>query len=152
MITKLEAASLATSGGVAVVLASAADAARAVAGEDVGTLFHITGKRDTTRLKWLAHAAKIRGELVLDDGAVRAVEGRRRRCSPRAWSRCAASSRRGTPWSSWGPTAWWSRAGSPPSRPTRFPRCWASHGPSCATLGEHFARPLVHIDDLIVVE
>ncbi len=77
MVTKLEAASLATTSGVAVVLAATADAAAALAGDDVGTLFHITGKRDTTRLQWLAHAALVRGAIVLDDGAARAVAGRR---------------------------------------------------------------------------
>jgi len=77
MVTKLEAASLATASGVAVVLASAADVAPALAGENVGTLFHITGKRDTSRLQWLAHVAKVRGAIVVDDGAARAVAGRR---------------------------------------------------------------------------
>lgn len=77
MITKVEAASIATTSGVNVVLASAADAGRAIVGEDVGTLFLPTGKRDTTRLQWLAHAARTRGGIVLDDGAVRAVTSRR---------------------------------------------------------------------------
>lgn len=77
MITKLEAASLATTSGIPVVLASAADAAAAVMGEQVGTLFHATGKRDTTRLQWLAHAAQVRGEFVVDHGAVRALRSRR---------------------------------------------------------------------------
>ena len=39
----------------------------------VGTLFHPTGKRRPTRQLWLRHASDARGELVLDDGAVRAV-------------------------------------------------------------------------------
>nr|WP_062379206.1 glutamate 5-kinase [Demequina pelophila] len=77
MITKVEAASIATNSGVAVVLASAADAADAVAGEDVGTLFLPTGKHETHRLEWLAHAARTRGGIVLDDGAVAALRGRR---------------------------------------------------------------------------
>lgn len=76
MITKIEAASLATSSGVTTVLAAAADAALAVAGEDVGTVFVPTGKPETTRLQWLADAAKTRGAIVLDPGAVRAVRGR----------------------------------------------------------------------------
>ncbi len=77
MITKLEAASLATSSGISVVLASAADAAAAVAGDGVGTLFLPTGKRDTTRLQWLAHAAQTRGAIVVDEGAARALRTRR---------------------------------------------------------------------------
>lgn len=77
MITKLEAASLATTSGIAVVLAHATNAAAAVAGDAVGTLFHATGKRDTTRLQWLAHAAQVRGEFVVDAGAVQALRSRR---------------------------------------------------------------------------
>ncbi|WP_062204681.1 glutamate 5-kinase [Demequina salsinemoris] len=77
MITKVEAASIATTSGVHVVLASADDAGAALAGQDVGTVFVTTGKRDTTRLQWLAHAARTRGGIVLDDGAVRAVVSRR---------------------------------------------------------------------------
>ncbi len=42
-------------------------------GQPVGTVFHPTGKRRPTRLLWLRHASDARGELVLDDGAVRAV-------------------------------------------------------------------------------
>ena len=45
--------------------------------EPVGTLFHATGRRRPTRLLWLAHATEPRGQLVLDDGAVRAVTQRR---------------------------------------------------------------------------
>jgi glutamate 5-kinase len=59
------------------VLAAASDAARALAGEPVGTLFHPTGRRRSTRLLWLAHATEGKGHLVLDPGAVRAVVERR---------------------------------------------------------------------------
>ena len=77
MATKLEAARMATQAGIPVVVASAADAVDALAGADVGTLFHPTGRRRPTRLLWLAHATEPRGSLVLDDGAVRAVTERR---------------------------------------------------------------------------
>jgi len=77
MATKLEAARIATGAGIPVVLASAADAAQALAGEPVGTYFHATGRRRPTRLLWLAHATTPRGRLRLDDGAVRAVCERR---------------------------------------------------------------------------
>lgn len=73
MRTKVEAAGIATSAGIPVVLASAEQAAGALAGEDVGTLFHPTGKRRPTRLLWLAHATEACGDLLLDAGAVRAV-------------------------------------------------------------------------------
>jgi glutamate 5-kinase len=51
-------------------------AAPALAGERVGTVFAPTGPRRPPRLMWLAHASEPRGRLVLDDGAVRAVTQR----------------------------------------------------------------------------
>ncbi|MGH3365365.1 MAG: glutamate 5-kinase [Nocardioidaceae bacterium] len=77
MQTKVEAARIATGAGIPVVLTSADQAARALAGEQVGTMFHPTGRRRPTRLLWLAHATEPKGSLVLDDGAVRAVVERR---------------------------------------------------------------------------
>ncbi|MGZ4445837.1 MAG: glutamate 5-kinase [Nocardioides sp.] len=77
MQTKVEAARIATGAGIPVVLTHAEQAAAAVAGELVGTLFHATGRRRPTRLLWLAHATEPQGTLVLDPGAVRAVVERR---------------------------------------------------------------------------
>jgi glutamate 5-kinase len=77
MQTKVEAARIATGAGVPVVLTSAEQAATALAGDQVGTMFHPTGRRRPTRLLWLAHATEPKGSLVLDDGAVRAVVERR---------------------------------------------------------------------------
>jgi glutamate 5-kinase len=77
MATKLEAARIATGAGIPAVLTSAERVDAALAGEQVGTLFHATGKRRPTRLLWLAHATEPQGTLVLDEGAVRAVTQRR---------------------------------------------------------------------------
>ena len=76
MASKVDAAAVATSAGVPVLLASAASAAAALRGE-VGTVFAPTGTRASGRLLWLAHASTPRGRLVLDDGAVAAVCRRR---------------------------------------------------------------------------
>ncbi|MFG3237735.1 MULTISPECIES: glutamate 5-kinase [unclassified Streptomyces] len=73
MVTKVEAARIATAAGVPVVLTSASQAADALAGRDTGTYFHRTGRRSADRLLWLAHASTPQGSLTLDDGAVRAV-------------------------------------------------------------------------------
>ncbi len=73
MSTKVEAASIATAAGVPVLLASATDLERAVTAADVGTVFHPTGRRSSTRLLWLEHATAPQGHLVLDAGAVQAV-------------------------------------------------------------------------------
>jgi glutamate 5-kinase len=77
MASKVDAAQVATSAGVHVVLTSAAHAGAALAGEQVGTHFTPTGRRLPTRLLWLRHATTPRGRLYLDDGAVAAVVGRR---------------------------------------------------------------------------
>lgn len=77
MQTKVDAARIATGAGIPVVLTSAEQAAAALSGEPVGTMFHATGRRRPTRLLWLAHATEPKGSLVLDAGAVRAVVERR---------------------------------------------------------------------------
>jgi glutamate 5-kinase len=77
MSTKVEAASIATAAGIPVLLGSAADVSRAMSVADVGTVFHPTGDRTSTRLLWLAHATTARGRLHLDHGAVAAVVQRR---------------------------------------------------------------------------
>lgn len=78
MTTKVEAASIATAAGIPVLLTSAAEVARALTTADVGTVFHPTGRRTSTRLLWLEHATSPRGRLRLDAGAVTAVvQGRK---------------------------------------------------------------------------
>jgi glutamate 5-kinase len=77
MVTKVEAARIATGAGIPVVLTSATLAAEALSGHAVGTLFHAVRARPAARLFWLAHATSPRGRLSLDDGAVRAVVQRR---------------------------------------------------------------------------
>ncbi len=77
MVTKVEAARIATGAGIPVVLTAARHAADALAGRDTGTLFHRTGRRAADRLLWLEHASSPRGAVTLDAGAVAAVVDRR---------------------------------------------------------------------------
>ncbi len=77
MVTKVEAARIATGAGIRVVLARADHARAAVLGEPVGTRFHPTGRRRPTRLLWLEHASETKGRLLVDDGAVRALTVRK---------------------------------------------------------------------------
>src|SRR5581483_10411949 len=76
MVTKIEAARIAAGAGIPVILTSATQAAAALNGEQVGTLF-AAGQRGAARLHWLAHATTPRGRLHLDQGAVAAVVDRR---------------------------------------------------------------------------
>ena len=76
MATKVEAAFIASSAGVPVVVTSTPQAAAALAGERVGTLFAASGRRPSARQFWLRYASSPRGRLLLDEGAVRAVRER----------------------------------------------------------------------------
>lgn len=76
MASKVDAARVATSAGIPVLLGSARSAADLLAGRG-GTCFWPTGVRSSARLLWLAHATTPLGQLVLDDGAVAAVCDRR---------------------------------------------------------------------------
>jgi glutamate 5-kinase len=76
MATKVEAAFIAAHAGVPVVVTSTPQAAAALAGEQVGTLFSPMGRRPSARQFWLRYASRPRGRVLLDEGAVRAVRER----------------------------------------------------------------------------
>ncbi len=153
MVTKLEAARIATGAGIVVLLAGARDAAAAVAGDDVGTIFAATGKRSASRLQWLAHAAKTRGQLVLDEGAVRALRGRKASLLAAGVSAVRGEFEAGDPVELVGPDGATVARGFARFAAHEIP---AMLGLSTAqlreTLGETYARELVHVDDLVVTE
>jgi glutamate 5-kinase len=76
MSTKVEAALIAAHAGVPVVVTSTPQAAAALAGEQVGTLFAVMAPRPRARQFWLRFATRPRGRLLLDAGAVIAVRER----------------------------------------------------------------------------
>lgn len=76
MTTKLQAAQIATSAGIPVILAEASAIEDVLAGKRAGTAFSPIDRRRPRRLLWLAHASMARGQLYLDEGAVRAVTQR----------------------------------------------------------------------------
>ena len=152
-MTKLESVAIATQSGVPVVLTSAAQAAQALAGEDVGTWFTATGRRTSIRRLWLAHAANTRGRLVLDAGAVRAVLERGTSLLPAGVTGVEGDVRGGRP-----------RRARRPRRPSRRRAGWSRTTPRrCppllgrstselrASLGPGYDRELVHRDDLVLV-
>lgn len=152
MVTKIEAARLAADAGVTVVLASAADAGRLVAGEEVGTVFAATGKRGATRLAWLKQAAKTSGQLVLDAGAARAVTSRRASLLAAGVTAVRGEFEPGDPVEILDPSGVVIARGLSRFAAHEIP---AMTGLSTAELGERlgerYAHPVVHIDDLIVV-
>lgn len=76
MATKVAAADLACNGGVGVLLTSADNVERALAGENVGTWFAPTRSRSSARQLWLAHAAQSRGTVIVDSGAAEALRSK----------------------------------------------------------------------------
>jgi glutamate 5-kinase len=75
MITKIEAAKLACSSGVTVVIASGREPdviTRLAHGEGIGTRFLPSGKRES-RARWMIAGLCSRGQLTIDGGAARAL-------------------------------------------------------------------------------
>jgi glutamate 5-kinase len=84
MITKLQAAASAARSGAATVLCNGGRSGvleQVVAGAPVGTLF-APGERLSGRKHWLAFTARTKGQLVLDEGAVKALVDRGRSLLP----------------------------------------------------------------------
>ena len=76
MVTKVDAARIATGAGIPTLLASLAEVGAALSGEVFGTFFHSSTSKKSSRLLWLAHAATPHGKLFLDAGAVTAIKER----------------------------------------------------------------------------
>lgn len=75
MITKIQAAELATRAGTTTIVAAGAEPnilPRLVAGETIGTRFIAQARGMESRKRWIL-ADPARGQLVIDDGAVRAL-------------------------------------------------------------------------------
>ncbi|MBE0466005.1 MAG: glutamate 5-kinase [Candidatus Desulforudis sp.] len=76
MITKLQAARIATHAGVPTVIArsSAENVLRRIlAGEELGTVFRAVPHRMEMRKQWIAYGASVGGRIMVDAGAARAL-------------------------------------------------------------------------------
>ncbi len=76
MVTKVRAARLAARSGTATVIAPGAEQdviSRVGRGDDVGTLLIPVQGPQTARKRWLAGHLRVRGSIVLDEGAVRVL-------------------------------------------------------------------------------
>jgi glutamate 5-kinase len=85
MVTKLQAAKLATAGGADVVIASGHEAGileRVIAGEAVGTFFPATSDRMESRKRWMLSGLGARGTIVVDAGAEKALVSQGRSLLP----------------------------------------------------------------------
>jgi glutamate 5-kinase len=77
MSTKVQAARIATAGGVPTIVTSASNLSFVFEGKDVGTVFHPGKEKLSARSLWLAHATDVRGSISIDQGAVIAVTEKR---------------------------------------------------------------------------
>ena len=152
MLTKVEAARIATGFGIPVVLTAAPLAGPALAGEPVGTFFHASSRRPAARLFWLAHATAPRGRLHLDPGAVQAVVGRRKSLLPAGITAVDGAFTAGDP------VDLVDTAGAPVARglvnydAVELPGLLGrSTSELAAALGPAYEREVVHRDDLVLL-
>jgi glutamate 5-kinase len=152
MVTKLDSVAIATASGIPVVLTSAAQAADALAGREVGTWFAATGRRRSTRLLWLAYAARTHGRLVLDDGAVQAVRGGLASLLPAGVVRVEGEFEAGDPVELVGLDGRTVARGLVSYASGELPALLGRSTPALrAELGPGYDREVVHRDDLVVV-
>ncbi|WP_233508130.1 glutamate 5-kinase [Spongiactinospora gelatinilytica] len=153
MVTKVQAARIATGAGVPVVLTAAAHAAQALAGADVGTYFHPDGRHPGTRLLWLAHAATGRGRLHLDHGAVEAVVGRRMSLLPAGVTAVEGDFSAGDPVDLCGPHGDAVARGLVNFDAAEIPGLLGRSTRELAgSLGPEYERELIHRDDIVLLE
>lgn len=77
MITKLEAAEIAMSAGIDMVIADGREKnilRRILSGEPTGTLFCAQGGHLRSRKRWIAFAQKVKGTITIDQGAEQALK------------------------------------------------------------------------------
>jgi glutamate 5-kinase len=153
MVTKVEAARIATGFGIPVVLTAAQLAGPVLAGEEVGTYFWPVAHRPAARLFWLAHATAPRGRLHLDPGAVAAVVARRKSLLPAGITAVDGSFAAGDPVDLVD-----ADSGAAVARglvnydAVELPALLGRSTPElAATLGPGYEREVVHRDDLVLL-
>ena len=152
MVTKVDAAMIATEAGIPTVVARADQAAAALAGEPAGTYFAAHDHRPTTRQLWLAHAAAARGRIVLDAGAVRAVLGGRASLLPAGITGAEGEFDAGDPVDLCGPAGDVVARGLVNYDVAEIPALMGRSTRSLAAeLGPEYEREVVHRDDLVIL-
>jgi glutamate 5-kinase len=152
MVTKVEAARIATEAGIPVVLTAAERAEDALAGRAVGTRFLPTGRRRPTRLLWLAHASDTQGALHVDDGAVRALVERKASLLPAGMTDVTGTFTAGDPVDVVAPDGTVVARGLVNYDSTELPPLLGrSTRELAAELGADYEREVIHRDDLVIV-
>jgi len=152
MITKVDAARIATGAGIPVILTSAANVAAALEGKPVGTTFHTTGRRRPTRLLWLAHASDTKGAIHLDAGAVRALTKKKASLLPAGVTGTSGTFSAGDPVDLLDPEGKVIARGIVNYDSAEVPKLIGrSTHELAAEFGAGYERELVHRDDLMLV-
>ncbi|MGJ9404254.1 glutamate 5-kinase [Arthrobacter sp. KK5.5] len=152
MATKVEAATMAAESGIPALVTSTGNAARALAGEDVGTWFASRGNRRPARMLWLAHLASTQGRLVLDDGAVAAVASGVRSLLPAGITGVEGNFEAGDPVEIADAAGTVVARGLVNYSSVELPEMLGrSTRELSRNLGPHYERSVVHIDDLVLV-
>ncbi|MCS6710828.1 glutamate 5-kinase [Brachybacterium sp. EF45031] len=152
MVTKLAAAQHAVSTGTATLLTAAQRFAEAAAGEDVGTFFPAQEGRRRSRLMWLRFAARGAGLLHVDAGAAEALRSGRRSLLAVGVTGVEGVFGPGVP------VDVISADGSPIARglvaygsDDLRSMCGRSTAQLRREMGEGYARPVLHRDDLVLL-
>ncbi|OTA26237.1 glutamate 5-kinase [Alloscardovia macacae] len=153
MVTKIDAVRIATASGIPCLLTSAHNAGPALLGDTVGTAFAPLRARESSRRLWIGYASHPQGSVVVDDGAVQAlqtgkpsllavgtlgVEGEFSAGAP-VWVEDAQGQKIARGISAFDSDDIISLAGKNTEQIERF-------------LGSEYARPVIHRDDLVLVE
>ena len=153
MVTKVDAAMIATEAGIPTVVASAAAAREVLAGRPCGTYFAPGGRRPPrARQLWLAHAAASHGRLLLDEGAARAIEGGRASLLPAGITGVEGGFDAGDPVDLCAPDGRVIARGLVNYDASELPPMMGrSTRELAAQLGPEYEREVVHRDDLVLL-
>lgn len=152
MVTKVEAASIANAAGVLAALASSTDIGAVLAGDDVGTVFIPSGRRRGARTWWLQHATSVRGQVVIDAGAVRALTTGGKSLLAAGIIAVHGTFHAGDAVDVVGPDGAVVARGLVNYNAAGLPRMLGRHSKDLAAdLGPQYEREVIHRDDLVVL-
>src|SRR4029453_3796688 len=153
MMTKGGAASIAAGSGIHALVTSTANAAAALAGEDVGTWFAVNGNRKPERLLWLAHLETVHGRLMLEAGAVKAVRDRPRSLLPAGISNVSGDFEAGDPVEMVALDGTVVARGLVNYSSEELPRMLGRTTQELGqAMGRGYDREVVHVDDLVLLQ
>ena len=152
MITKIEAARIATSAGITVTLTDLDHAERAMRGEDFGTRFLPDPHPIASRRLWLGFASTVRGSLFLDEGAVTAIRAKGSSLLPAGVIRSEGDFSRGDTVELVAPSGEVIARGLISYDASELPKLLGRSTKELSMeLGEEYGHELVHRDEMVVL-